>query len=456
MAAINAAGYDADLDSPSAHPLRRHVRERIAAAQPASLPALKEFFQAHRQKDWTAELSQYVSFALLVEGPPDFKFKHLTYQLPPDVIALREFGKLLARFDREAGIEELWQSAQPAIDQAAARYQEPVTRALLEINGYLRNPTSGYMGRRFQIYLDLLAAPHQIQTRSYADDYYIVLTPSAEPQIDYVRQAYLNYLLDPLVARHAEEVNRKKALGDFAIPAPLLSEHYKRDFLLLTTASLARAVESRLARPSARQAMVDRALREGYILTPHFAEQLPLYENQELAMRFYFPEMIASLDLRKEDRRLANVEFATAPLERKVRVAAPPPAVVAGPEKILAEADELYAARTLGEARERYLRVLRETSEKLLQSKSYYGLARIAALENDPELAMKLFQRVLELGPDAQVKAWTLVYLGRLADLAGQRDDASGYYRAALAVEGATQASREAAARGMEGSFQRK
>ena len=43
----------------------------------------------------------------------------------------------------------------------------------------MRNPTSGYLGRRFQIYVDLLGAPNQVQMRSYADDYFVVVTPPA-------------------------------------------------------------------------------------------------------------------------------------------------------------------------------------------------------------------------------------------------------------------------------------
>ncbi len=51
------------------------------------------------------------------------------------------------------------------------------TRVLLEANAYLRNPTSGYMGRRFFVLVEMLAPPNQVHTRSYKDDYFIVITP---------------------------------------------------------------------------------------------------------------------------------------------------------------------------------------------------------------------------------------------------------------------------------------
>lgn len=458
MAAINAAGYDAELDSPSNHPLREMVRREVSARKPPVIEQLKRFYNMHRQSDPVAELSQYISFALSVEGPPDFKFRYRSVDVPPDAAALQELPQLMATFYREAGIEELWNKAQPAFEQVIGRYHEPVTQALLEVNAYLRNPTRGYLGRRFQVYLDLLAAPNQIQARSYGDDYFVVLTPSPQPQVHDVRHGYLHYLLDPLALRHGDRLQKKKALLDFALPAQALPEYYKNDFVLLATESLIKAVESRLVRgtPARKKGLVDQALREGFILTPFFAEQLPLYEKQEQDMRLYFPEMADAIDLKKEDARLAGVQFAERPRVRSVKVE---PAVhkpePVGVYKTMEEAERLYTARELDKAKESYLKVLQETGEKPLHAKAYYGLARVAVLQRDPEVAEKLFQKALELGPEPQVKAWVLVYLGRLADAAGERESATKHYQDALAVEGASAAARQAAEKGIQQAFKR-
>src|SRR5690606_5433393 len=110
--------------------------------------------------------------------------------------------------------------------------------------------------------------------------------------------------------------------------------------------------------------------------------------------------------------------------------------------KTLEEAEQLYTGRNLDSARAAYLKVIEETDQKPLHAKAYYGLARIAALKNDPELAEKLFQQILELSPDPQTAAWAHVYLGRLSDIAGDREAASGHYQAALRVHGASNAAR--------------
>jgi hypothetical protein len=120
------------------------------------------------------------------------------------------FAPLLARFYTEANIEDLWNRSQPAFEQAIERYHEPVAEAVLQVNGFLRNETSGTSANWFQIYIDLLGAPNQIQTRSYGRNYYVVITPSAEPRIHDVRHAYLHYLLDPYATRHEEIVMRTR------------------------------------------------------------------------------------------------------------------------------------------------------------------------------------------------------------------------------------------------------
>jgi hypothetical protein len=304
LAAMNATGYDTDLESPTGSPLRKALRAELAKREIPCLPDLKRFFDDHRKKDPSAELSQYISWALAVSGPPDFNSRFRIVDVPPDVVPLEALAPLLTRFYKEAGIDELWKRSQPAYEQAIAKYHEPVTRALLEVNVYLRNATSGYLGRRFSVFVDLLGAPNQIHTRSYADDYFVVLTPAGEPQTNDIRHAYLHYLLDPPSVKYSDLIMKKKGLADYAIPAPALDDSYKADFLLLTTESLIKAVESRLARGREREEIVDRALREGFILAPFFAEQLPAYEKQDQSMKLYFPEMIKAIDLRKEDKRL--------------------------------------------------------------------------------------------------------------------------------------------------------
>jgi len=106
----------------------------------------------------------------------------------------------------------------------------------------------------------------------------------------------------------------------------------------------------------------------------------------------------------------------------------------------------------LDKANALYLAALEQTDQKPLHAAAYYGLARIATLQRRPEDAERLFQKTLELQPEAQVKAWALVYLGQLELAAGERDQAVKYFQSALQVEGASERARTTAQQGIERS----
>jgi tetratricopeptide (TPR) repeat protein len=453
LAAINVAGYDDQIDSASTNPFRHQLRTQFATRSLDSVYELKRFVRDHKVNDPKAELSRYISYALLINGPPDFGYRDPDMLRPADASSLEGLSPLLAAFYREANLEEEWQRAQPFYDQVIALYHEPVARAILTVNGYLRNTTSGYLGRRFQVYVDLLGAPNQVHVRSYADDTFVVVTPSQEPQIDGIRHAYLRYLIDPLGFKFAEDIQKKHALGDYAQGAGALPDVYKSDFVLLATECVIKAVESRMDR---KPALVDQAMSEGYVLTAALAEQLAVYEKQEVALRLYFPGLFSPLDFKREEKRMASVEFALAPSSRVVRPAqTQKPPELTGAAKTLADADQAYTERDLERAQEAFLRVLEQTPEKSLHAKAYYGLARIALLQKDPETGDNLFRKVLDLEPDADTKSWSLLYLGRLADSQDERDQAIERYKAALAVEGAPDSVRQAAQKGLEATFGR-
>src|ERR1019366_10441169 len=94
----------------------------------------------------------------------------------------------------------------------------------------------------------------------------------------------------------------------------------------------------------------DLALRQGYILTPYFAEALPAYEKQEQPMKSYYPDMVMAIDLMKEEKRLADVEFdkqaAVSPLVKSpAPPSSPPPPPLTRAAQTLADAERLWGAR---------------------------------------------------------------------------------------------------------------
>ncbi len=455
LAAINAAGYDAEIDSVSNSPERKAVREYLASQNLECLSELKRFVRDHKQKDPSAELSQYISYALAINGPPLFEPRFLNNLMPPDAVQLEGLTPLLVAFYREAHIQDLWKRVQPAFDGVIEEYHDPVSRAVLLANAYARNPTSGFLGHHFQIYIDLLGAPNQVQTRSYADDSFVVVTPSKELRIQDIRHAYLHYLIDPVGMKYSKQLLEKRALGDYALGSPLLADQFKTDFVLLATECFIKAIESRMDKKP--DAPVE-AAKEGFILTPAFAEILAnVYEKQEVVLRLCFPDLLTHLDFKREEKRFDNFTFASEATGRTIHVSGEKLPVLTGVELTLDKAESSYISRDLTRAKDLYLSVLTETTVKTQHAKAYYGLARIAILQKDPEVGDRLFRKVLELEPDAYTKSWSLLYLARLYESQPDgREEALNYYKAALAVEGVPDSVREAAQKGLKEAFDKK
>ncbi len=448
LAAINAAGYDAGIDSPinQQYKVRTQIREELAKRKIPCLAELKDFYHQHRRASETTDLGQYLSFALVAGNAPAFE---LPAEVPPDVESLRAFSPLLARFYKEADLDSLWKRTQPAYNVAMAHYQDQVIGTLFEANGYLRN-TSGYLGRRFQIYLDLLAAPDQVQVRSYRDDYFIVITPTDAPVLGEIRDAYLAYLLDPLSFKYSDLIKEKKPLAKYAQDAPALDLAYKDDFSLLVTKCLIKAIDSRLMQgaPETRAEFINQQMREGFILTAGFADLLPAYEKQLDAFRLYYPELVTALNVKKEEKRLKDVEF----------VKSVPPRVIAPPAKMqidpaeasLASAQGLFEQHDSDNARKAFQKVLRETTDKSLQGRAYYGLGLISLEEKHWDEAVNLFQHTVETSPSSAEGAWSHYYLGQLQLKAGEANKAASQFQLALATQGISARAREATEKALQ------
>jgi tetratricopeptide (TPR) repeat protein len=443
LAAINAAGYDEGLSLPDNSALRRQLRDDLSKRNIAVLPELARYYRKHMLKNGLQDLSQYISYALSVTGPPDFGWRTRDVDVPPDAMALSDFTPLLIEFYRQANLAETWSQSRPAYEKEMEKYHSPLVSTTSAIDGYLRVPAGGYLGRKFQVFVDLLGAPEQVQTRNYGDDEFVIVTPSEKPRIFDIRHAYLHFEIDPIVIKYGVALDQKRSLIDFVQTAPL-EANFKNDFVLLANESLIKAVESRLDKNPAE---IGQAARQGYVLAPFFAEQLPVFEKQEQGMRYYFPEMADAIDLKKEDTRIAAIKFDAAPLLRlgkQVSTAAPEP-TLSPSAQTLQKAEDLYLKRSLDDAKQLYLKSLEQNGSAGEHAQAWYGLARIAVLQKQPDAAVKLFEKTLGASPDEPTKAWTLVYLARLSMAANDPERAAKFYQEALAVQGASEPARKAA-----------
>ncbi|MCL5289155.1 MAG: hypothetical protein M1453_14315 [Acidobacteria bacterium] len=454
MCALHAAGYESNVSSTGFHPVRTRLREVLLRKKGPATDAMREFYRNHEVADSSATLARYVSFALVTGLPPGFKFIVSRDELPPEVLALEGFNEVLAKFDREAGIEELWRSVQFEYDREIRRFSAPVANIVFLVNGYLRELPKPRIGRSFAVIVEPLIGG-KTSSRSVGDRYAIMLSPGSELPLDDIRHAYLHYLLDPLPLRFKAATNSKRIFLNYAARAPRLPAEFKDDFDALLTECLVKAVELRLSKPSPEKlaAEIDAAEASGFVLVRALhRELLRSFDQSEPPMNMYFPDLLRGISLGEEGKRLETVQFAPA----EVAPAAEPNAEVSELDAWIIEGDRSIAAQDGVTAGATFERIL---SKYPGQPRALYGLAVSLVLRREVDKAKEIFLGLVSATSAAPqtsekkppfVVAWSHVHLGRIYDLEQNRELALSEYRAALAVEGAPDAARIAARRGID------
>ncbi|HXZ28475.1 MAG TPA: hypothetical protein VEG08_10800 [Terriglobales bacterium] len=453
LAGINACGYDQELTA--SDPLRMRLRSEVAEAAQASpeaqeaRKAMCDFYADHRANDPSRDLAQYVSLGLNLGEPPKMAPSMREADLPPDAGYVLGFVPVLERFYQAAGLHALYEKHRADFEALTEQFSPSIAEMILRTDSYLRLPIAGYSGRHMAIYLEPLAAPGQINARNYGADYFLVVSPAGGAiPMEQIRHTYLHFALDPLAMRRGTTMRRLETL-ELSVKAAPLDESFKRDIVLLVNESLIRAIEARQidarnpAAEPARRAAVERAEKEGFILTLYFYQRLTKFETDKdsVGLQDAYPDMLYDIDVDQVRKHAEGIQFAAEAAPEVMRASNPRQAsALDQAEALLASGDAAGAAKLAQQALER-----QEDPGRAL-----FILARAAALSRDMQGAVSYFQRTLEVAHEPRTLAWSHIYLGRIYDLQQEREQALEQYRAALAAGDAAADTKAAAERGLQ------
>jgi tetratricopeptide (TPR) repeat protein len=469
LTALNACGYDQDLTISDATrsnvraEVQRNLRDSEAAEEART--ALCEFYQGHvASNDPNRNLSQYISLALYMDGPPHFAPRVKEDDLPPDAFQITGFGALLERFYESAKLHSIWERHRSDYAAAMRRYHEPLAKMVFDTEIYLKQPSSQYLGRRFTVYLDFMGSPNQTDARNYGADYYVIVFPapgagdasSAGLKMDQIRHTFLHYEFDPMASKHYTAIKRLEPLLQSVKRAPL-EESFKTDISLLVTECLIRAIEIRTSgnkqtAEALRTQAVDDTVKQGYILTRTFYDDIVAFEKDQVNIKGVYGDFLENIDVKKEEKAAAEVQFASAATPELVRLSRPEE------RRILITAEKRLAAGDPKGAQE----LAQQALDKKIgdQGRALFILAEVAVANKDRDGAQDRFQKAIEASKDptvvgwSQVVGWSHVYLGRILDMKEDREAALQEYRAALDAGGKLPEVRAAAEHGLEQAYE--
>jgi len=463
MCVLLAAGFESNVSSDNWTAFRAQMRERLRQQQGPAVEAAREFYRQHELRDPGATLSRYLWFGLVSGPAPGFQPVLRRDELPPEVIALEGFSEILSNYYQEQRIGQLWRQVQPIYSREVERLHDPVSQIVFVVSGYLREILDPSGPRTFTIVVEPLVG-RITNVRNFGDHYALVLSGGEQIPTDVVRHAFLHFMLDPLPLMYPHVTAVKRPIFEKAATAPRLAPELKDDYASYFAECTVRAVELKLKRisPGEREAAMSRDDEDGYVLVRPLFGALPKFENSEPSMKLFFQDLVRSIDMGAESKRLAAVKFAaadTAKVEDETASEELARRRRAAPTTVPNDA-EVIAALTEGERRlaEKNARAAEASFQRVLtkypdQARAWFGIGVVAMLDHDAPRAKQVFGR-LTIGEhaanqDPMVLAWSHVYLARIYDDEGNPQVVKAEYESALAVEGAPEQAKQAAQKGL-------
>jgi hypothetical protein len=487
--ALNTCGYDEGLDE--SDPIRLHIREEINKALAGSEEARKArdqlclFIAQHRMTGTVKDISQYISLALYLTPPPALETAVELPEMPPDSTQVVEILPLLRDFAKSVDLHGLWLTNRRGYDDAVSHLHDPLTSMILSTNFYLKMPASTYDGRRFLVVVEPMLSPRTINARIYGPDFVVVVSPvNGTIRMADVRHTYLHYLIEPLLYQRATAMDRFLPILKEVREAPL-EVQFRTDIVVLTIECLIKAIEVRTmdtgipayvlptdARRSdfaqiehdkgvvqakmeqVRQNRLHHEETQGFVLARYFYEQLTHFEKDPASLKDTIGELVYSMDVDHEQHRARQITFDRQADQDVLRRSAP--RKLSGldlAEARLAAGDYATASALARQSLSLSIKDAATRPEANDTGRANFILARTAAVTGHPDEAIEGFQKAAATATETRIVAWSHIYLGRMADLNCNRDQAVSEYNAALAVRDGQQDTRLAAERGVKSAY---
>jgi hypothetical protein len=260
--------------------------------------------------------------------------------LPPDSSQVIDILPILRQYAEAVDLHAIWVSNRPAYDEEIARLHDSLTSMVIQTNAYLKMPISTASGSRFQVVLEPLLDPSQVNARVYGSDYVIVASPvHGEIRMDQVRHTYLHYEVEPLLYARQTSMDRLLPVLKTIREAPL-DYVYRADIVSLVIECMIQAIEARTMQtgvviPKApanvrkaeaeesdrlirqareqdaaiRRARVQHDMQEGFVLTQYFYDRLAVFEGEPQSFKESIGEMVYGMDVPAEMGRIKQVKF---------------------------------------------------------------------------------------------------------------------------------------------------
>ena len=485
-AALNTCGYNEGLDD--SEPIRKHIRDEMNQALAhsedarAKRDALCLYIAQHRMTGTERDIAQYISLALYLTPPPELELTADLTEMPPDATQVADVVSVLRPFVAAVDLHGIWLAAHHTYDDEMEQLHNPLTQMIVATNLYLKMPAATYDGRRFIVVIEPQLSPSTVNARIYGTDYVVVVSPvSGKIPMTAVRHTYLHYVIDPLLLARSNAIDRERPILKEIRDAPL-EFRFRSDVLPLTIECLIKAIEARtmdtgvpeykipagidrsqLPRyerereqylqkvEAVKWAAVQHDMRQGFVLTQYFYEQMLQFEKDPASLKDTIGEMVYSMDVDQQVHRARQTQFDQVTDEDVLQQSKPRPLTGLDLAEARLASGDVSAADAMAQ------KVLADQTDTIASTadaaRAHFIMARVDLMTGRPDQAVDDFQKTLATSKDQRLLAWSHIYLGRMLDLECKRDEALTEYKAAYATRDGQLDTRLAAERGMKAAY---
>jgi predicted negative regulator of RcsB-dependent stress response len=485
-ASLNMCGYDEGIADSA--PVRKQVRDEINQTLETNEEARNKrdalclYIAQHRMTGTELDVAQYISLSLYLTPPPQMETMADLTEMPPDATQVAEIVPLLRDFANAVDLHGIWLTIHHTYDQAADQLHDSLSNMIVSTNLYLKMPSATYDGRRFIVVIEPMLSPSTVNARIYGTDYVVVVSPlDGKIRMSDVRHTYLHYVIEPLLYARANAIDRTQPILKEVHEAPL-EFRYRSDTVPLTVECLIKAIEARTTdtgipdykmpsnidrsqlpiyqherqlveqkQEAVRVATVQHDMRQGFVLTQYFYDELISFERDPASLKDTIGEMVYSMDVDQQVHRIRALVFdkeADAEVLERSK-----------PKKLTGMdlAEMKLSTGDIPGASQMAQQVLDHQSDTVASAtdsaRAWFIMARISAMTGHPEQAIDDFQKTLATSKEQRLLAWSHIYLGRMLDLDCKRDQALSEYKLALTVRDGREDTRLAAERGVKSAY---
>ncbi len=430
--------------------LNEDLRSRISAF-------VAQYLKRHPKATDAEIVSPFIAMAFSLSPAPEMYDPSFTGDLPGELLDVLDFAPLAREFYRRSGINgkldeyvKLYRAESDGTLRSSTRemvselldymhtrpeviYAEKVTvetqKTKSKSTVLLKIETREHE-RRFVVVPEMLAPAGSVVFLNIKDDYYVIVPPDKDVSYSEVRRAFLQFVVDPLVLKHAKEIaaltpsikplleDRRKSGSNvspdvyLAVSRSLIAAIDAREIEYAKLTAATRQARERILKvktdaekrqvsadlEKAKQQFADDAVLQlsdayehGAVLAFYFVDQLKGTEDSGFDLASSMKEIVATIDASKESKRLEeNAEARKRAIamreERKKRPIANEIAAENPVTSGLLEIEKTIEAKD-------YRKAAADLKQLLIANPSepriYYNIGRVASLSaegmTDPE-----------------------------------------------------------------------